>query len=61
MMPSIKNGRSPGYCSKSFAHDVQTKGDGELVRGGSESSNIPYSGVQLGRGGVGSGVRVAQK
>ena len=61
IMPSIKTGRSPGYCARRAAHELRTNGDGEFVKGGSESSNTLNSGVQLGRGCVGSGFKVAWK
>ena len=61
IMLSIKTGKSPRYCARRAAHELRTNGDGEFVKGGSESSNTSNSGVQLGHGCVGSGFKVAWK
>jgi hypothetical protein len=59
IMPLIKTRRSLRYCARRAAYELRTNGDGEFVKGGSESSNTSNSGVQLSRGCVGSGFKVA--
>jgi len=61
IMPSIRTGRLPGYSARKTAHVLRINGDGEFVKGGSELSNTSNSGVQLGRGCVCSGFKVARK
>jgi hypothetical protein len=61
MMPLINFGSSLGYFSRRVAYAVRIKGDGDLIKGESESLNTLYSSVQLGRGGEGIGIKLAQK
>ena len=59
IMLSINFRSSPGYFSKKVAYAVRIKGDGDLIKGESELSNILYLSVQLGRGREGIGIKLA--
>jgi hypothetical protein len=61
IMPSINFGSSPGYFSRRVAYVVRIKRDGDSIKGESKSLNTLYLSVQLGRGGEGIGVKLAQK
>jgi hypothetical protein len=45
IMPLINFGSSPGYFSRRVAYIVRIKGDGDSIKGESESLNILYLSV----------------
>ena len=61
IIPSIRTKRLPGYSAKKTAYVLHINGDGEFIKGGSELSNTSNSGVQLSRGYIYSGFKVARK
>jgi hypothetical protein len=61
IIPSIRTGRLPRYSARKTAHILRINGNREFIKGGSELSNTSNSGVQLGRGYVYSGFKVARK